>query len=566
MATFTLSKSGSTENKQEDLLEAGEHELVTIEKIDSYIDECRSLCENRLINNKTHLELEKMWLELRAEKKVDYMRENIRFLYETLSDAHDYETEFRQTLDEGVRDGWIVLDNKEEWMDRFYDPNVLEWNRKKWLKKTFPEYIKNWQEVSKDRKDLINLAKKMGIQANEIPEMNDITNEKVFFGLHYRMRVHKIGKVKALLIARQTQKETLLRFTEKELNDWAKAGWIHASKVGPWMLRVMNSENPEQFTSEILYPFKDNWIQARERFDAVAPSLKKRSDIRGFTPIKADKFLLLDYDQRIAYLDEAESRLESNVNEKGKLAGLRLDIRHAMDTRDWLGAEELLGIAQGMAPDDKAVRSMGRYLALHRTDTLDNGEDTIVRLKNKGNESLQALRSIVSKLPTNMATMTEKALLSPNPNVIKRLWQIFYNRHWLIANGFSTTLEEQKESRKEENFRETKKSIANGHGAGFARQTIKDATANDAGIRDECNEPQIVYTNRTGISEVYEGIARNANNEKFGYWTTLVDDEVPYELLREAVLNHMYHIKQHAKTLRESGMIYSSYGSTFSVN
>lgn len=549
------------------------NELVqqAISKYHRALDVTDSITERDFEEFKQYNESESAWNAAGAHtysERIQMIRESIdKWIPEMIREHLSIESKFYGDLSKAVRLKWISEESAKDWEQRLKSKNYQHWEKAKFLKEEFPKFLKNWEEVAKDRKDVIDLSKKLGVSANALPELQELLNDKTFLSLHYHTRVHKVSKIKALLLAKEKQKEQFLQFIEKELESWAHAGWIHSSKVGPWMRRVMESEHPETFASKILYPFKKNWQVARERFDEVGPALKKRKDIRGFTPLKAQAFLLLDYDQRIAYLDEAESRLESDINEEGKLAALRLDIRHAMDTGDWEGAEELLGVAQGMAPDDKAVRSMGRYLATHRTDILEqDADETIIHLQQKGMTALTELQAIMQKIPTNMRVLTEKALHSSNPNTIKRLWQVFYNRHWVIAHGYSSAQQDQMESFKEENYEETEESLANGHGWGFIRRTIKDDTANDAAIRDECVKPQVLYTNGSGLTEVYEGIERNADNATFGYWTTLIDDEVPYDSLREAVLNHMYHIKKNAKILRELGIRYTSYGTPFSLN
>jgi hypothetical protein len=563
MSSTALDRTGLNDTGVDDVAEGRESEIA---QIDQYIGECRSMYQSKLINRKTQEEYDKMWLELRAERKVEYMKENIAKLYETISEAQDYEADFRRTLDQGVRQGWMNEDNKKEWIDRFNDEKVLEWDRKKWLREKFPEYVSNWQQVSRDRTDVLELAKKLGITAKQVPELNDLLNQSAFLGFHYRTRLHKVGKVKALLLSYDKKMEKFLSFIEEELESWVGKGIMHSSKVGPWMRRVMESDNPEAFASKVLYPFKNNWQEARDRYDAVMPELKKEKDkMRGFKPVSANKFLLMDYDQRIAYVEEAESRLESDVNEEGELAKLRLDIRHALDTEDWEEAETLLGEAQAIDADDKAVRSMGRYLATHRKDNLKGEEQEKTEAKNKGMEALRSQQEIMSKIPTNQRTMTEWAMHSTNPNAVKRVWQVLYNRHWVITHGYSTAQKDQEESFKEENKEETEESIANGHDWRFARRLIKGDTANDKGIRDECVKPQVIYTNRGGLRQVFNGVERNADNAKFGYWTTLIDDEVPYESLRES-LQFMYDIRKNDRLMREAGIVYTSHGTPFSTN
>lgn len=459
----------------------------------------------------------------------------------------------------------------KELQEKFWDENVGYKEKERYILTVLPERIGKWKAVRQQRERLLKHPGLKKLKSGKVKGLSDFLDNDKFLALKYPHRKGIADMVESILNAQDKNMEQLHRTVEVELRGYVTDGRLHQTKVGTWLRRVFTAdatvEGIHDFMKNTVRPYAENWKVARHDFNEVTKQMNKEGVPRGLRRLSLNQFLLSEYDQRLAYIDEAESRLKDNVNEKGPLADLRLDIRHAMDTGDWEEAETLLLKARSIAPDDKAVRSMARYFETHRPDEKEEKEGSEVTDKlNKASEALLNLRSIMNKLPSNMRSMTEKALHSSNPNTLKRLWQCFYNRHWVISNGYSTPLIDQKESAKESNKEQTAERIANGHEREFERNTIKNETANDAGILDECIEPQVLYTNRSGIGEVYEGVERNADNAQFGYWTTIVDDEVPYNLLREAVLNHMYDIKQNAKILRESGISYSSYGIPFSNN
>lgn len=461
----------------------------------------------------------------------------------------------------------------KELQEKFWDENTHYKQREHYVLHVLPERIEKWKMVRMQRDRLLKHPGFARLQRNKIRGFAAFMDIDKFLALKYPERKGMTDMIESLLNAQASKLEQQHRKTEAELRGYVSDGRMHQSKVGTWLRRIFTPdatpERIEEFMKTVLRPYAENWKQARHAFNEVTKQMNKEGVPRGLNRLSLGQFLLLEYDQRIAYIDEADSRLKNDVNEKTPLAALRLDIRHAMDTGHWEEAELLLEKARKIDVNDKAVRSMGRYLETHRTDKKEKeGEqvDEKIEKNNKVMEALLNLRSIMGKLPPNMRVMTEKALNSSNPNTLKRLWQCFYNRHWVIMNGYSTPKMDREESESEINQQQTDERIANGHEQKFERNSIKGKTANDAGIRDECEEPQVLYTNRSGISEVYEGVERNADNAKFGYWTTIVDDEVPYELLREAVLSHMFHIKQNAKILRESGLSYSSYGNPSSKN
>gem|GEM_PF-2445637 len=584
MSTSTLPQPGTIEIEDDQLNRKEDENTIEIEddqlnreedeqknkekaQIDGYITECRSIYQHRLVSGKTREEYEDMWQGMRERGEIKYMSENSRFLYKMISEAENYERTFKLQLDEATKQKWIGKRTQGNWMKRFNDPAVVEHERKKWIEEEFPKYLAGWQETASVRKDVWKLVKELKVDEKDIPELKDVLKVQDFLSLHFLERQNKIYTAKAALIAYKEMEQVFLSSIERQLKTAITNGYMHPHKIGKWLARVMESKKPHSYATDVLGPCMKRWEAVKGRYNAVMPDLKQEpGKMRGFKQISDKGFLLLDYDARIAFVEEAESRLASDVNEEGPLAALRLDIRHAMDTGDWEEAESLLSDAQKLDSDDKAVRSMARYLETHRTDKNKKQAEQIdeqVEKKNKGMEALTNLRDIMGKLPTNMRAMTEKALNSSNPNTLKRLWQCFYNRHWVIVNGYSTPPKDKEEGEKEINHLETENSIPNGNGSGFIRRTIKGDTATDAAIRDDCEDPQVLYTNGSGLTEVYEGIERNADNPKFGYWTTLVDDDVPYELLREAVMNHMYHIKKNAKDMREAGLMYSSNGTPF---
>ena len=569
MSTTTLPKPGTTDVQDSRLAEEeGDQKSKEEAQIEGYITEGRTIYHHRLVSYKTREDYEKMWQEMKVKREVKEMSENSRFMYEMITEAESYERRFKLQLGEAVKQKWIGKKTQDNWMKRFNNPNLPEWERKKWVQEEFPQYLTGWEGTANVRKEVWKLAKELKVNEKDVPELKGVLKIQDFLSLHFHDRKHKIHTAKAALLAHKKNEQALLGEVRNTLETAEQNGYIHSSKVGPWMRRVMESGNPKEFLKAVLRPYINNWMKVRGRFDVVTPQLKDRKDItRGFKQINVNQFLLLEFEQRIAYVEEAESRLESDVNEPGKLAGLRLDIRHAMDTGDWEYAELLLIEARKLDPDDKAVRSMGRYLETHRTDQQEEeGVDEKTEKKNSGMEALIKLREIMQQLPPNMRTMTEKALNSPKANTLKRLWQGYYNVHWVITHGYSTPEMDKEQGESEWNKEQTENRIANGHQWTHERNIIKGSTTNTMGIRDECKKPQQIYTNREGLTETYKAFERNADNPQFGYWTSIVDDEIPYESLREAVTNHMWAIRQNARILRESGLMYSSHGIPFSAN
>lgn len=451
----------------------------------------------------------------------------------------------------------------EEMDKKFKDSSVDYKDKESYIQRVLPARIHQWKKVKERRDTLVKHPNMKKISSKQVKNLSAFLDEKRFIDLKYPERKGLTDLIESIILSQESKLEYMHKEIQKELEDYVADGRLHRSKIGTWMKRIFTKnateEDVEAFIESTVRPFAENWKEARHRLNDVNQQMNVQGIPRGLQRLSLSQFLFLEYDQRIAYLDEAESRLNGDVNEDTDLARLTLDVRHALDTKDWETAQTLLAKAQKIDPEDKRVKSMARYLLTHGPKPENNNE-----LMN-GIKALHAVRDIMSRLPSNMRWMTERALNHPNPNVLKRLWQGFYNRHWVIAHRYSTEAEDRKQGESDWNKEQTADRIANGHDWTHERNIIKGDTANDQGIRDDCLKPQQIYTDSSGKDQVYKAFERNADNSLFGYWTTIVDNDVPYGKLREHVLNDMYPLKKYAGIMRAAGIEYSSFGNASSL-
>lgn len=471
---------------------------------------------------------------------------------------------FEQLMDPllGQLDKTISKRVLEEMNKKFKDSNVDYKQKESYIQRILPERIREWKKV-KERRDFLmkhpNLKK---ITSKQVKNLGAFLDEKRFIDLKYPDRKGLTDLIESLLTAKDRDLEHLHRDLEKELQSYVADGRLHPAKVGTWMKRIFTknatAEEIEAFMEHTVRPFAENWKEARSRLNQVNKDMNLKGVPRGLQRLSLGQFLFMEYDQRRAYLDEAESRLGGDVNEDSDLARLTLDVRHALDTKDWETARVLLEKAQEINPEDKRVKSMMNYLLTYGPNAESSDADD-------GINALHEVRAIVNKLPPNMRWMTEKALNHPNPNVLKRLWQGFYNRHWVITHRYSTEAMDKQQGESEWNKEQTHNRIANGHDWKHERNIIKGDTAHERGVRDDCLKPQQIYTDSSGKDQVYKAFERNADNSLFGYWTTIIDNDVPYGKLREHVLNDMYPLKKYAGIMRAAGIPFTSHGKAASV-
>ena len=457
----------------------------------------------------------------------------------------------------------------KELREKFRDSSTDFKTKEKYVQQNLPERIKEWRAVKAQRDRLRDtllvdpaMRKMVGARVKDLAVLME---EDAFVALKYPRRKGLANEVESIIRASKLDMLSLHKQYRGELESYAGDGRMHPSKVGNWLNRIFTKnatiEGVRTYMDLVVRPNAKRWQKARWDLDIINQKMNDKGIPRGLHRLTLNEFLLREYDQRIAYLDEANSRINSNVNEPGRLAGLRLDIRHAMDTYDWEYAEELLYEAKKIDPYDKAVQSMERYFETHRPKEEKKEHDS-----QEATEALLTVRDIMSKLHPNMRWMTEKALLDPNPNTLKRLWQEFYNRHWVVLHGYSDPLTDQQEGESEWNQEQTENRIANGHDWTPERNIIKGGTANRSGIRDHCVKYQVIHTDKSGLRETYESVRINADNPQHGFWTSIVDEDVPHEQLRESVINLMYPLKKNASILRKAGLMYSSHGSPTFMN
>lgn len=465
----------------------------------------------------------------------------------------------------------LKLENKaisrrtiDEVRANFMDRSVAYKAKEKYIDEVLPERLREWEKVAAEAETLRKNPRVQRISKEQMDDIDVFLDKESFLELKYPRRRNLVDSIKAMLLSKDKGLEELHASVKEELKKYVANGSLHREKVGVWMRRVFeNNTTPDEvkaFMKDIVSVYAGRWKKARETFNEYNKEMNADGIPHGLDKWSLDRFLLADYDQRVAYLDEVKSRMNDDVNESGNLPKLRLDIRHAMDTNDWDYAEELLNKAKAINPADPSLKSIERYLRLHQTK--ETGGD----IEAEGMKAMLQLQAIMEQLPSNMRWMTEEALGHSNPNVLKRLWQIYYNRHWVIIHGYSDPHMDNEHSYNEEHQEATEDRIANGHTSKLERNIMKGKTATTAAMQGDCVSAQVVYTNKSGMHEVMRGVAQYADDPKFGYWTSVVDDDVTYGELREAVLNHMYLIKKNASIMRKAGLMYTSHGVPFSAN
>ncbi len=533
-------------------------EEAVLKKIDDAIEDCRRLYASPLISEKTREEYEKSWEELRAAKKVEWMQENVGYLMNALREADSYRQHFERALNDAVLQKQISTESRDRWWGRFYDPHVLEWNRKHWMDKELPKIQKGWEQTAKKREDVLNLAHTHGLTKRDIPELSDLDNLDAFLSFHYLTKIDKTATVKALILAHTQNKERFIRSVRKELDSWAKAGWLHKTKVGPWLERVMKSDDPETYATETLWPCMQNWKEVREDFDRLNAVLDGQDIPRGFSPAKEDEFLLMNYKQRTSYCARAWLRLENVKEENKELARLKMRIRHNLDTGFWPGAEDDLKDALKLNRDDRELVSMQEYLQCHRQDKGPKNEK-IEEPNPNPQELVDKLRVMFAQIPGSLRWLYEHAAMD-GPQVLHRLMQIVGNGPWAVEHGYTSEADKIKNMRDEANRRQTVSFMKDGVSEGLEHKILDGETAVEEAITDDCTKAQYIYMSKMGRDAVLQKVRQNADNEGFGYWSILEPTDISLGIQNGIVKSLHYPIKSTLRQLHSIGYRYTQNG------
>lgn len=438
----------------------------------------------------------------------------------------------------------------KELQKKFSDEGVDYKAKEHYIRSVLPVRIKEWKLVKARRDTLAKNSRAKKITKEQVEDIDILFNEAQFAELKYPDRKGLVDAVDAALVAKDLNLEPLHARVKEQLKGYAEEGILHKSKVGTWMKRVFtDTATPDEinaFLSDTLEPYAGRWREAREEFDTLQKSMKDGNVPRGFKPLSLDQFLLKDYDARMAYLSEATLRLDLNLEGSSELVDLKLHIRYALDTEDWREAAEYLEKARALDPLDRDVLSMGEYLRTHGEETVETDESPT--------ELNELLRSIVtSHAPGSLQSLSMRAL-EKGKDVFCRFAQMVYNRSWVQRHVPSvTSLTERQAAEDKRNHELTKQRMEEGHGKKLEHNVLGGDTAQEEAINDSPVKPQNIFMHDDGKDAVITKIEKNAQNEKFGYWTNLIPTDVPFELQDDFVTNWLYPLKSGIRKLEKMG-------------
>ncbi|UPA22288.1 hypothetical protein K8942_04530 [Candidatus Peribacteria bacterium] len=443
---------------------------------------------------------------------------------------------------------------------KFRDKNVDYKSKETYIQKVLPTRIKEWQTVKAKRDGLAEqlsadsqlkrlVTKRVG--SSKTGKLNAFMNPDAFAKMTYPERKGITDLIDSIIKADKNNMLQLHGIVHSKLESFSQDGRMHPSKVGTWMDRIFTHHATPQevqaYLTNTVYPNAERWKQARVDFDALNAKIKQKGLPRGMHQNTLNQFLLMDYEQRVSYLEEATQRMEHNVNEQSEINNLILGIRHNFDTHDWEEAEELLNEAKALDPENRAVQSMDRYLRAHRPRIVEEKEDL------EAEELVTDLRMMLKNIPGMMGKTYERAMLLGSQE-LSAITTGAYNLVWVHEHRYSTPQKDRIASESDFNKDKTRNYIEDGHSRKLEHNILGGDTAHPNAIRDECKKAQMVHIqDKEGAAVTVDKFKQKQDDKLFLYWTTLHFDDVSYEEHRRVVRNYNYPLKTKMRALDKMG-------------
>lgn len=487
-----------------------------------------------------------------------------------------YNDEFLGKLSEARRHSppFISERSYHEWIGRFKNRNVYYKIKEHFVRKKFPDYLKNWKEVALARDELKKNPLLKGLTSADVGNVHTFLDDQAFLNLSYKKRVAIVSAVSGALHARRKQMPQLHAKAKSILEAAASSQALSWSKVGTWLERIFKSgakpEQIEQFlTNRGPMPLQKlivHWTDASKRFQKLEAKRRALGTPRSFHFVSMNVFLNWGYEQRKAYLNEAEHRFTDIRDEPSMF----LKIRHALDTQDWDEAEELIddvkrdlregSLLMGEQARNK-LKSMENFLARHRKTP---GQPAGAPKQKPGPAELHAeMASMLEVIPPGLREMYEDALAGG----YQEFWSftvLMYNRVWCHRHGY---YDEQKEEVMEQQSRDpTRRRVDQGHGRrGLEWNVVTGDTRCKDAIRDQdgVHAAQVMTVQPTDAESraaLHEKNKRNCNNRNWWYWSSIVPKGIRYP-------EHLYivqalhpRMKKIARQMEQMGIRYRRHG------
>ncbi len=449
-------------------------------------------------------------------------------------------------IDDAEAKHWIRHASAQEWRRRLKNEQYSWPDRQRFIEKTLPTWQKNWKQIAKDSGEIKNLEKELGITpeaAMKIGDLKEFHKPDFWSGsMKFPQRRAIVYKALAFLRAQRGKKESgsetgtaaLYVQAKQQLETAAHNGALADEKVGTWLRRIFQNDAKEEEirafvggkATNSLPVLIRNWTSVRRRYDRIEEKRAAVGTPRSFHFVHHKLFLgKWTYKQREAYVQEAEHRFADLEKERYNI----LEIRHALDTKDWEGAEEMIReewrhMKDLTKEDDEKLRSMENFLRTHRPTRAAGKKEKPSNL-----ELVRRFDTLLNAVPEHRTL--QLTCCKRNLGAALTKTKLDYNLVWCKEHQWWNPRAQR--LKREEAREQTPERVKWGHGRGFEANDITGPGSQMPAIREqkERGEAQWVFAkfNETdSVETVARTCDREQQNRRFWYYTSEIDENVSY--------------------------------------
>jgi len=488
---------------------------------------------------------------------------------EVINEGIALHNEFTKLLEQATP--YISGSSKDRWIARYYDEKTGFQAKKYWIRKQFPDYVRRWAEAEKERDALTKDPGFVDLMSYDPSCAAILKSATEFRELHYEKRIGFLAQARAALLATSRLRPDLYAEAKKRLSSAETLCIAGQGKTGIWLERIFKNltsvRKIEQFVrgsgGTTLTALMTNWTKVKFRYDKIASDMKKYDENRmprGLYFLKEQQFLSLHYNQRLQYVDEMESRLNSPIIDEPDTF---IRIRHAIDTKDWIEADELIQKAKTeplSGPNRTRLASMELYLQQFRPKKAESkSADSVNEAKNKIDE-------MMSHVSSSIKPMILRLLRGPNANrSIHQLRWIVYNNKWCRTHGYLD--DEKAATGASKDNREMTKYRAD-HGEDIGRNdTLDFETTDQAYFRKKefaNHKATFMHVNLdSGAPGALGEWLEHEQDTKVLYWTTFCghDSGIPKSAnWHNDLLFTLTQLRSASRTINNAGFMYDGIG------
>lgn len=493
-----------------------------------------------------------------------------------LRSAEQLQRDFLRQLDHACNRPIPLLSRQsyDEWIGRFRAALYKE--KEDFVQRRLPEFIGNWETLIAKRGELLKNPRIKELSSEDVQDLAEFLEDAKFGNLSNKKRIGLVASVHAALLAKEKNMPQLFAQAKGMLEAAAQAKALSWSKVGVWLERIFKSGAESGLIAEFingsgariagkkmtLTRLIANWSEASTHFRVIENKRGEFGTPRGFHFVSMEIFLNWGYEQRKAYLAEAEHRFTDIRDEPYVF----LRIRHALDCKDWEEADMLIAEVKGQIADGSLLMSDGNAAKLQSMENYRRTHAPLSPQEAMPEEDPEAvvlrMRSALAEIPYPWIQDRFERAIALGRDTLQAYCSLNYNWDWCRRHGYSSDAldAELRERAKEETFDHLKHGQPKGH-------VNNDMTGNTSVTPaprwdNDTNSAQAIHVDHTTSNTVLidNFVHQNRHNRAVWYWTRLMEKDIPFAEVKYIIENIQPVLKRGMRRLERMGVRFTPSG------